>query len=356
MMIGAALAQRRTQQPPAGRGGGRGAPSIQPKAEELAAIRAKSEQIEAAVKDLRAKHADPDLLGDVEVYAQSGPDAAGISRSCSTRRTRSIMRCWCSIRESSGPSSLRRGQLAVERREEADPRLLLGDRRVGAAVRDHAAGELRCRRSPRGCTCGCTAGRTTPPRSEFIFAQQTFRPGNAPVADQGQIQVDLFGRINGGGLALGRRGRCFRGDRGGEEALQDRRQARHAARLLDGRRRRVAYRAALSRPLRGGRDRRGHVVAAGADAGTAAVSIRRAEDLGKHGGVGAERVQSAAGRARRRYRYADRVAARSADRALRRAGNWSRSLRTRAQLEREGFASEGEPDFLRLERHARASS
>ncbi len=36
------------------------------------------------------------------------------------------------------------------------------------------------------------------------------------------------------------------------------------------------------------------------------------EDLGKHGGVGAERLQSAAGRPRRRYRYADRVAARSA--------------------------------------------
>src|SRR4029078_5999075 len=35
--------------------------------------------------------------------------------------------------------------------------------------------------------------------SEFIFAQQTFRPGTVPVADQGQIQVDLFGRINGAG-------------------------------------------------------------------------------------------------------------------------------------------------------------
>jgi pimeloyl-ACP methyl ester carboxylesterase len=35
--------------------------------------------------------------------------------------------------------------------------------------------------------------------TEFIFSQQTFRPGNPPVADQGQIQVDLFGRINSAG-------------------------------------------------------------------------------------------------------------------------------------------------------------
>ena len=35
--------------------------------------------------------------------------------------------------------------------------------------------------------------------SEFIFSQQTFRPGNVPVADQGQIQLDLFGRINSAG-------------------------------------------------------------------------------------------------------------------------------------------------------------
>jgi len=50
------------QQPPAGRGG-RGTPAIQPKPEEFAAIRAKSEQIEAAVKDLRARHADGSEYG-----------------------------------------------------------------------------------------------------------------------------------------------------------------------------------------------------------------------------------------------------------------------------------------------------
>ena len=59
---------------PAGRGGGRGrgpAPA-QPKPEDLSHIKDKSEQIEAIVRDLRAKHADAALVGDVEVYAKAG--------------------------------------------------------------------------------------------------------------------------------------------------------------------------------------------------------------------------------------------------------------------------------------------
>ena|SRR5258707_1313764 len=59
----------------AGRGAGRGTPPpppVQPKPEELAKVKDKTEQIEALVKDLKAKHADPELLGDVEVYAKAG--------------------------------------------------------------------------------------------------------------------------------------------------------------------------------------------------------------------------------------------------------------------------------------------
>ncbi len=44
------------------------------------------------------------------------------------------------------------------------------------------------------------AGRTTRRRARPRLAQcRTFRPGNVLVADQGQIQLDLFGRINGAG-------------------------------------------------------------------------------------------------------------------------------------------------------------
>src|SRR5580658_3473315 len=47
-------------------------PRVMPKPEELAKIREKTEQIEKLVAELKAKHADPVLLNDVEVYAKAG--------------------------------------------------------------------------------------------------------------------------------------------------------------------------------------------------------------------------------------------------------------------------------------------
>src|SRR5437867_565390 len=62
--------------PAAARAGGQGRgatpPPIQAKPEELAKIRDKTVQIEALVKDLKAKRAQPELVGDVEVYAHAG--------------------------------------------------------------------------------------------------------------------------------------------------------------------------------------------------------------------------------------------------------------------------------------------
>src|SRR5437773_4365842 len=71
-----AVAQQPVTPPPqqsAGRGPGRGTPApVNPTPEELAKIKDKTEQIEALVKDLKAKHANAELLGDVEVYAKAG--------------------------------------------------------------------------------------------------------------------------------------------------------------------------------------------------------------------------------------------------------------------------------------------
>src|SRR5438876_51536 len=85
ILVGSLLSPLAAQQPapqtgapqqggrrPGGGRGPQGAPPIQPKAEELAAVRQKTEQIEAAVGDLKAKHADPTLLNDVKVYAHAG--------------------------------------------------------------------------------------------------------------------------------------------------------------------------------------------------------------------------------------------------------------------------------------------
>jgi hypothetical protein len=60
---------------PAGSGKGRvpaTSPAVQAKPEELAKIREKTEQIEALVKELKAKRYQPDLTDDVEVFAHAG--------------------------------------------------------------------------------------------------------------------------------------------------------------------------------------------------------------------------------------------------------------------------------------------
>ena len=97
--------------------------------------------------------------------------------------------------------------------------------------------------------------------SEFIFAQQTFRPGNVPVADQGQIQLDLFGRINGAGWHWAGEADVFEAIAAVKKRFKIDDKRVHAARLLAGRRRRLAHRAALSGPLRRGRNRRRDLVA-----------------------------------------------------------------------------------------------
>ena len=75
VFIGILVAQPPAPQTAAGRGRGAQAPTppaIVPKPEELARVRDKSEQIEKLVSELKAKHADPVLLNDVEVYAKAG--------------------------------------------------------------------------------------------------------------------------------------------------------------------------------------------------------------------------------------------------------------------------------------------
>ena len=71
----AAIALMGQQAAPPKQAAGRGTPPPPPvnaKPEELAKVKEKTEQIEALVKALRAKRADPVLLGDVEVYAHAG--------------------------------------------------------------------------------------------------------------------------------------------------------------------------------------------------------------------------------------------------------------------------------------------
>lgn len=195
--VGLAVGQQPQQPaPPAGRGG-RGAPPIQPKAEELEQIRAKSEQIEGFVKELRSKHVDADLLGDVEVYAKAGrmllefPELFGTQNAIDhslvvldqgTARAKQL---------SDGASPWNAGKKQIHAYYSA----------IDGSVQPYAVTlpEGYDPAKPARLYVWMHGRQNNATESEFIFSQQTFRPGTVPVADQGQIQLDLFGRINGAG-------------------------------------------------------------------------------------------------------------------------------------------------------------
>src|SRR5258708_35790187 len=61
------------------------APPNVPTAEELAKVKDNAEQIQALVNDLQAKHADPELLGDVAVHAKDGSMILEVSDMCRTQ-------------------------------------------------------------------------------------------------------------------------------------------------------------------------------------------------------------------------------------------------------------------------------
>ena len=175
----------------------RGAPRIQPKPEELAQIRQKSERIEALVQELKSHHADPELVGDVEVYAKAGRfllefpelittqaaiDHAMVVLDQGIDRGRQL---------SAGQAPWTQGKKQIHAYYSA----------MDGSVQPYAVtlpeGYDPARPTRLYVWMHGRSNNTT--ESEFIYSQQTFRPGNPPVADQGQIQLDLFGRINSAG-------------------------------------------------------------------------------------------------------------------------------------------------------------
>jgi hypothetical protein len=190
--------------------------------------------------------------------------------------------------------------------------------------------------------------------SEFIFSFMNPRPpGNAPVADQGQIQVDLFGRINGEGWHFGGEDDVFEGIAAVKKRfkIDDKRiMLRGFSQGGEG-----GWHVALHHP--------DAFAAAEIGAGTWSKRAMQTdlepwqrpvleiwEDMEKyalnifnlplagHDGDADNQINAVNGP----------PAAPGAPRDWGR-GQLESSLRTRAQLEREGFACKGEPNFLRCE-------
>src|SRR5262245_1016021 len=177
--------------------GGRGAPPIQPKPEELAQIKSKSEEIEGAVRGLKTKHADPDLVADVEVYAKAGrfllefPELIGTQNALDHSFV-----------------VLDRGIERAKQLTAGQPPWNTGRKQIHAyysaidgSVQPYAVTlpENYDPAKPARLYVSMHGRQNNTTESEFLFAQQNLRPANPAVADNGQIQVDCFGRLNGAG-------------------------------------------------------------------------------------------------------------------------------------------------------------
>jgi pimeloyl-ACP methyl ester carboxylesterase len=191
-----AFAQTNTPAPRAG-GQGRGAAPapVQAKPEDLAKIKEKTEQIEALVKDLKAKRAKPELVDDVEVYAHAGqmlleyPDMFGSQAAIDHAFT-----------------TLDQGIERGKQLQANQPKWNEGKKQILAYTSEIDGAVL-----PYGITLPENYDPTKPARlyvwlhgrqnntteSEFIYGFLG-RRGNG-VADVGQIQLDCFGRVNGAG-------------------------------------------------------------------------------------------------------------------------------------------------------------
>jgi pimeloyl-ACP methyl ester carboxylesterase len=173
-------------------------PPIVPRPEELARVREKTEQIDKLVGELKAKHADPVLLNDVEVYAKAGrmlleyPELFG---------TQAAIDHSFEVLD----QGIERAHQLIDGKPQWEP----GTKRI-EAYRSEIDGALQ----PYGLTLPVNYDPSKPVRlyvwlhgrsnnqTEAEFISRFLRPRppeNAPVADQGQIQLDCFGRINGAG-------------------------------------------------------------------------------------------------------------------------------------------------------------
>ena len=181
---------------------------------------------------------------------------------------------------------------------------------------------------------GCMAGRTTRPKpSSSTNFLRPGAPSNAPVADQGQIQLDCFGRINGAGWHWAGEADVFEAIAAVKKRykIDDKRVIlRGFSQGGEG-----AWHISLHHPdrVRGRGNRRGHGLAQprNSAAASAALSTGHPQRSGR---------TSPSGRSTSITFRSPGTTAKTIP------GQLESSLRARAQLEKEGFPSEGDKDYL----------
>ena len=173
-------------------------PPVDAKPEDLAKIKEQTSQIERLVGELKTRPTKPELLGDVEVYAHAGRMLLEYPEMFGTQAA--IDHAFATLDQ------------GIERARQLlanQPTWNEGKRQIHAYYSAIDGAVL-----PYGVTLPENYDPTKPARlyvwlhgrqnntteTEFIHGfLRRQGPGNPPVADQGQIQLDCFGRINGAG-------------------------------------------------------------------------------------------------------------------------------------------------------------
>lgn len=190
-------AQQPATRPAPARGGATPAP-IEAKPQEIAAIKEKAGQIESLVKELRANGAKPELVDDVAVYAHAGrmlveyPNMFG-SQAAITHALATL------------DQGIDRGkQLQAGRPQwnQGAKQVLGYTSEIDGAILPYAV-TLPANYDPAKPTrlyVWLHGRQNNTTETEFIYGFLNSRgAGNPPVADHGQIQLNCFGRINGAG-------------------------------------------------------------------------------------------------------------------------------------------------------------
>ena len=171
-------------------------PTFQASPGDLASIRAKVEKIDAVVRALRSRHTDEDLIADVDVYGKAGkwvlefPEDLFVADDI--KHTLAVL------------------DTGVERAEQLQgghsPWIEHKGKRVhgyysalDGSVQPYAVNipESYDGSKPTRLYVWMHGRSNKNPEYQFLYSQPTQGPSKPPVADYGQITLDLYGRWNG---------------------------------------------------------------------------------------------------------------------------------------------------------------
>ena len=249
--------------PPAaapGRGGrGPAPPPPQLTGEQKSQYQSKIDEIDAAVKDLRARKVNEDLIADVDIYSKAGKwlleFPQGFANAQNITSFLAVLDQGIErgrqLHEGQSPWVIEKGA----RFSATTPSSMAPSSRMGVTIPEgYDAGK------PDRLYVWLHGRSNTLTEASFIngIKNSPQFPNTAFTADVGQLTLDCYGRGNNANHQAGEVD-IFEGIAAMQRRFKDRSRPHPAPRLLPGRRRRLAHRPAVSRSLGRRRNRRRNV-------------------------------------------------------------------------------------------------